>query len=183
MNYCGCYPQSLGIRPPAWLACAPCELVHMLLSHTHGDIMLKRGVCLPEQAWQTIHPPRRGRGLRRPKVHIGFHKSWVANDLHLRIKERVMEIIKDHKGTTKLYITGKSLLRPCISPVPVSSHPVHVEPTEGAWMTNQLLHLLQTQCCLTDLYIYKTVMQCASVCTAGTGVEPLLGHTLPKLPV
>ena len=62
---------------------------------------------MPGQAWQTIHPPRRGRGLRRPKVHIGFHKSWVANDLHLRIKERVMEIIKDHKGTTKLYITGE----------------------------------------------------------------------------
>lgn len=40
-------------------------------------------------------------------MHIGFHKSWVANDLHLRIKERVMEIIKDHKGTTKLYITGQ----------------------------------------------------------------------------
>ena len=71
------------------------------------------------QAWQTIHPPRRGRGLRRPKVHIGFHKSWVANDLHLRIKERVMDIIKDHKGTTKLYITGESPFRPGISPVPV----------------------------------------------------------------
>ena len=63
-----------------------------------------------EQAWQTIHPPRRGRGLRRPKVHIGFHKSWIANDLDQKVKERVMEIIKDHKGTTKMYITGDQLL-------------------------------------------------------------------------
>ena len=53
-----------------------------------------------------IHPPRRGRGLRRPKVHIGFHKSWIANDLDKKVKERVMEIIKDHNGTTKMYITG-----------------------------------------------------------------------------
>lgn len=62
-----------------------------------------------EQAWQTIHPPRRGKGLRRPKVHIGFHKSWTANDLHIRVRERVMELIKGHKGTTKMYITGEPL--------------------------------------------------------------------------
>ena len=39
-------------------------------------------------------------------MHIGFHKSWIANDLDEKVKERVMEIIKDHKGTTKMYITG-----------------------------------------------------------------------------
>ncbi len=43
-------------------------------------------------------------------MHIGFHKSWIANDLDQKVKERVMEIIKDHKGTTKMYITGDQLL-------------------------------------------------------------------------
>lgn len=39
-------------------------------------------------------------------MHIGFYKSWVANELDIKVKERVLEIIKDHKGTTKLYVTG-----------------------------------------------------------------------------
>ena len=39
-------------------------------------------------------------------MHIGFYKSWVANELDVKVKERVLEIIKDHKGTTKLYVTG-----------------------------------------------------------------------------
>ena len=63
------------------------------------------------QAWQTIHPPKRRRGLRHPKVHIGFYKSWVANELDIKVKERVLEIIKDHKGTTKLYVTGGACSR------------------------------------------------------------------------
>lgn len=39
-------------------------------------------------------------------MHIGFYKSWVANELDAKVKERVLDIIKDHKGITKLYVTG-----------------------------------------------------------------------------
>ena len=39
-------------------------------------------------------------------MHIGFYKSWVANELDVKVEERLLDIIKDHKGTTKLYVTG-----------------------------------------------------------------------------
>ena len=61
------------------------------------------------QAWQTLHPPKRGAFWRRPRVHIGFHKSWTRNGLNLRVKQRIVEIFKSShvaKQDFKLYITG-----------------------------------------------------------------------------
>ena len=61
------------------------------------------------QAWQTEHPPRRGSWFTRPRVHIGFHRSWTTNDLNRRVKARIVEILKSggvDRKDVKLYITG-----------------------------------------------------------------------------
>ena len=61
------------------------------------------------QAWQTEHPPRRGSWFTRPRVHIGFHRSWTTNDLNRRVKTRIVEILKSggvDRKDVKLYITG-----------------------------------------------------------------------------
>lgn len=61
------------------------------------------------QAWQTVHPPARGTLISKPRVHIGFWRSWTANDLAKRVKQRVVEILKSggvDKKDVKLYITG-----------------------------------------------------------------------------
>ncbi len=61
------------------------------------------------QAWQTLHPPKRGRRGRRPCCHIGFHKSWTANGLNVRVKERIISILKGSDMAAedvRLYVTG-----------------------------------------------------------------------------
>lgn len=68
----------------------------------------KRNAAL--QAWQTMHPPKRGPRWRRPRVHIGFHKSWTKNGLNLRVKERVCAILYSGQidlQHAKLYVTGQ----------------------------------------------------------------------------
>ena len=67
------------------------------------------------QAWQTMHPPKRGPKWRRPRVHIGFHNSWTKNNLHLRVKDRVKEIIYGggaDVSSVKMYVTGASQPNP-----------------------------------------------------------------------
>lgn len=62
-----------------------------------------------------MHPPSRGTWFSRPRVHIGFHRSWTTNDLNLRVKQRIVEILKGggvDKKDVKLYITGGRLALP-----------------------------------------------------------------------
>jgi hypothetical protein len=71
------------------------------------------------QAWQTLHPPKRGAFWRRPRVHIGFLKSWTRAGLNCRVKERILQIFKASpvaKQDFKLYITGADI------PLAVSSN-------------------------------------------------------------
>ena len=62
------------------------------------------------QAWQTVHPPARGSCVSRPRVHIGFHRSWTTNNLNIRVRTRIVEILKSggaDRKDVKLYITGR----------------------------------------------------------------------------
>ncbi|KAK9902044.1 hypothetical protein WJX75_002353 [Coccomyxa subellipsoidea] len=65
------------------------------------------------QAWQTPHPPVRGSWWRhRPRVHLGFWKSWTANGLNRRVCARIMAILRSpdvDSESVKVYVTGHSL--------------------------------------------------------------------------
>ncbi|EIE21257.1 alpha/beta-hydrolase [Coccomyxa subellipsoidea C-169] len=65
------------------------------------------------QAWQIAHPPARGFVFRhRPRVHLGFWKSWTANGLNKRVCQRIMSILRSpdvDSERVKVYITGHSL--------------------------------------------------------------------------
>ncbi|DBA91385.1 TPA: hypothetical protein ACH3X2_003920 [Trebouxia sp. C0005] len=66
------------------------------------------------QAWQAAHPPVRGRHWmgRRPRVHAGFLKSWLAGGLKDKVVARVLKAIQDEKDggpITRVLITGHSL--------------------------------------------------------------------------
>ena len=52
---------------------------------------------VPEQAWQTAHPPCRGSIWlgKRPCVHRGFLQCWLANKLHQRIVGRVQAVVRE----------------------------------------------------------------------------------------
>lgn len=67
------------------------------------------------QAWQTVHPPVRGSWWRhRPRVHLGFWKSWTANGLSEKVCQRIMAILASpdiDKASLKLYITGAAAVR------------------------------------------------------------------------
>ena len=68
---------------------------------------------LPDQAWRTVHPPKRGHYGRRPLVHLGFNKSWTRNDLNLRVVDRVLEILGRpdvDAANVRVLVTGMSLL-------------------------------------------------------------------------
>ena len=111
----------------------------------------RRGGCHAWQAWQTLHPPKRGAFWRRPRVHIGFFKSWTRNNLNLRVKERILQIFKDSsvaKHDFKLYITGAppAVAGLQVHPAPDTSHarwrmtanfmPVHAD------LLHQVIHFL-----------------------------------------
>ncbi len=57
---------------------------------------------VPEQAWQSAHPPARGSYFlrTRPAVHNGFLKSYLANGLKAEILERLLEIVACQTGPT-----------------------------------------------------------------------------------
>jgi len=65
-----------------------------------------------------VHPPARGSCVSRPRVHIGFHRSWTTNDLNSRVNTRIVEILKSggaDRKDVKLYITGRlHTLLPCV---------------------------------------------------------------------
>ncbi len=63
------------------------------------------------QAWRQVHPPKRGRWGQRPLCHMGFLKSWMRNDLNLRVTERVVSLLsRDCKrrdgAPVRIIITG-----------------------------------------------------------------------------
>ncbi|KAK9802002.1 hypothetical protein WJX73_009255 [Symbiochloris irregularis] len=68
------------------------------------------------QAWQMVHPPRRGTWWNgtRPCVHRGFLQSWTANDLNKRLIARIKDVISEAALNPKLpkflaLVTGHSL--------------------------------------------------------------------------
>ena len=69
-------------------------------------------ICV--QAWRAVHPPVRGRAWlgRRPKVHAGFLKSWLAGNLNDKVVSSVLKALQDHKGHSpinRIMVTGQLL--------------------------------------------------------------------------
>lgn len=60
------------------------------------------------QAWQAAHPSFCGRGggggggsfRRRPAVHNGFLKSYIANGFNERIVSKVVDVVRSHDWPT-----------------------------------------------------------------------------------
>lgn len=50
------------------------------------------------QAWQATHPSARGRSFfgRRPAVHNGFLKSYLANGFSERIVNKVLDVVRSN---------------------------------------------------------------------------------------
>ncbi|BDA50387.1 probable lipase at C-terminar half [Coccomyxa sp. Obi] len=64
------------------------------------------------QAWQATHPSARGRSFlgRRPAVHNGFLKSYLANGFNERIVSKVLDVVRSNDWpSTQVYLTGHSL--------------------------------------------------------------------------
>ncbi|KAK9807443.1 hypothetical protein WJX73_007832 [Symbiochloris irregularis] len=64
------------------------------------------------QAYPTLHLPKRGNLLQRPKVHTGFQKCWTRNAFHETVKARIIEMLNSgelERGNVKFYVTGHSL--------------------------------------------------------------------------
>ncbi|KAK9807450.1 hypothetical protein WJX73_008432 [Symbiochloris irregularis] len=64
------------------------------------------------QAYPSVHLPRRGNILQRPKVHSGFQKCWRRNAFDNTVKARIVEMLKSgelERGNVQFYVTGHSL--------------------------------------------------------------------------
>ena len=57
------------------------------------------------------HPPKRGSSWlgTRPRVHLGFLRSWRTNGLNERVLEHIRELVDGQQmdiGLVNVYITG-----------------------------------------------------------------------------
>jgi len=80
-----------------------------LLRHLRQYVVRQHVDSTAAQAWQTVHPPARGSCVSRPRVHIGFHRSWTTNDLNSRVNTRIVEILKSggaDRKDVKLFTIG-----------------------------------------------------------------------------
>ena len=53
------------------------------------------------QAWRVAHPPVRGNPWlgRRPLVHVGFLKSWLAGGLNLKVITAVLNAVQQQRDS------------------------------------------------------------------------------------
>ena len=89
----------------------------LLVQYRHRGLKARLDDFL--QAWQAAHPPVRGRHWmgRRPRVHAGFLKSWLAGGLKDKVVARVLKAIQDEKDggpITRVLITGLRYHMPCL---------------------------------------------------------------------
>ena len=84
------------------------------------------------QAWRIAHPPVRGQAWlgRRPLVHVGFLKSWLAGGLKLKVVNKVLEAVQLCKQQSKsdrpvtVLVTGEAM-NPFPLPPPPSHEPMN----------------------------------------------------------
>lgn len=74
--------------------------------------------CTCLQAYPSLHLPKRGNFLQRPKVHAGFQKCWKRNRFDAAVKARIVEMLKSgelERGKLRFYVTGEATFLPNIS--------------------------------------------------------------------
>lgn len=82
---------------------------------THFVTHLSKQSIFVVQAYPSLHLPKRGNVLQRPKVHTGFQKCWKRNSFDETVKARIIEMLKSgelERGNVQFYVTGESTESP-----------------------------------------------------------------------